>query len=265
MPTPDYDVHRNHKERMQRRVVRTLFAVAFLYVAFLAPDELAQVAVHAAASRASWASRLLSVAVGTPTLAWTVSFLLFASDSAFKGSNPTASWLRRQFAANAAVEKYACDASQASALWFGYFDTWALERSPYRTLLATTYSATYAARAVFYLRRALLLFFLLGSASVGTSALAFCKYAGPAGRLRLAVDGLVLAAFGSAFVFIGATNRLPRRDAASTGCWARLEDVLGRSRAHFQQDVLRHAPTLDAAFDRLGALRRVDFAPDRER
>src|SRR5262249_38095711 len=100
MPTPDYDVHRNHKERMQRRVVRTLFAVAFLYFAFLAPDELAQVALRAVASHASWTGRLLSIALGTPTLAWTVSFLLFASDSAFKGANGTARWLRRQFAAN---------------------------------------------------------------------------------------------------------------------------------------------------------------------
>jgi hypothetical protein len=166
MPTADYDIHRNHKEQMQRRVVRTLIAVAFLYFAFLLPDELYQLVVRAAAAKASWWAKAFTVAVGTPTFAWILSFLLFASDSAFKGSNATARWIRSRFAANAAKEKYACAEAEASALWFAYFDTWALEKSPYRTLLANTYSATYAVRAVFYVRRALLLFLALGGVSI---------------------------------------------------------------------------------------------------
>src|SRR6185503_14843043 len=93
MPNLEYDVHRNHKKQMRKRVVRTLMAVAFLYFAFLLPDDLSQLIVRTAAAKATWWARAVAVGVGTPTLAWILSFLLFASDSAFKGSNATARWL----------------------------------------------------------------------------------------------------------------------------------------------------------------------------
>lgn len=252
---PDHEIHQTYKTRMQRRVISTLTFVALVYFFFLFPQELLDsIQLAVAARRAQWLSLTVGAA-GNVTLVWILSFILFASDSAFKGASKTATWARSLFASRAAVEKFKCTDGQASALWFKFFDTWGLPASPNRNLLINSYSATYTARAVFYLQRALIVFLLLSFLSIAVHWKLLHTYEGPDGKIQLAIHTLAVLLFAAGFAFLALTNRLPKGPRPATGCWMRVQDVFERSRTVLEHDVLRHAPTLEAALERVEGLR----------
>jgi hypothetical protein len=240
---------------MKQRVIGTLTFVALVYFFFLFPQELLDsIQLAVTTRRAQWLSLTVG-AFGNITLVWVLSFVLFASDSAFKGGSKAATWARSLFASAAAVEKFKCTPGQASALWFKYFDTWGLEGSPNRNLLINSYSATYAARAIFYLQRALMVFLVLSFVSVALHWKMFDTYEAVDGTTKLAVHILIILLFGAGLAFIMLTNRLPDGARLATGCWARVEDVFARSRTVFEHDVLRHAGTLAEGLQRVEAIR----------
>jgi hypothetical protein len=254
-PPADHEIHQTYKRRMQRQVIGALTFVALIYFFILFPQQLLDnIQLAVTARRAQWLS-LSAGAAGNVTLVWFLSFVLFAADSAFKGSNATAVWTRSLFASKAAVDKFDCTDGQASALWFQFFDTWGLHGSSHRNLLINSYSATYSARAVFYLQRALILFLLLGLLSMTLHWKLFATYRAPDGATTLTVQLLALSLFGAALAFIAFTNRLPKGVRGATGCWARVKDVFDRSRTLFEHDVLRHAGTLDEALERVSKMR----------
>jgi len=91
---------------------------------------------------------------------------------------------------------------------------------------------------------------------MGLSWKLFSLYGPGEGWQRATVDGLALACFVGGYFFLTLTNKIPKGSQRATGCWARVEDVFGRSRAVFSQDVLRHASTVPEAFDYIAALRQ---------
>lgn len=262
-PAPaDHEIHQSYKTRMQRRVIGTLTFVALVYFFSLFPQQLIDsIQATFAARRAQWLN-LTAGAGSNVTLVWVLSFMLFASDSAFKGSGRTAKWARSQFASRAAVEKFRCTDGQASALWFKFFDTWGLVGSPNRNLLINSYSATYAARAVFYLQRALIAFLFVSSLSMVLHWKLFHSYQGVDGSTRLVIHVLAVSLLAAGLTFLTLANRLPKGGAPATGCWARVQDVFDRSRTVFEHEILRHASTLEEAFGRVEALRRELIAAD---
>jgi hypothetical protein len=254
--TPDHQIHLAHKRRMQTRVVTALLVAAFIYFAFLFPQPVLDHLASQLSQRFGVWAKIASGTVGAATLTSILSFLLFAADSAFKGSNKTAEWVRSGFASHAAQEKYGCSEAEASALWFRFFDTWACAGSTNRILLENTYAATYTARAVFYLARAVVILIFLGVVSMALNWKVFGSYGPGEGWRRATVDGLALACFVGGYFFLTLTNKIPKGVRRATGCWARVEDVFGRSRAVFAQDILRHAATIPEAFDHIAGLRQ---------
>lgn len=150
-----HSIHLAEKRRMQRYVVLLLLLVTFVYVALVLPQPLLDHVTGLLTARWGALAKLASDAAGATVLTSVLLFVLFASDSAFNGRNKTAQWIRASFASEAARDRYKCSETDAAALWFRYFDTWALEASPNRLMMDETYHATYTARGVFYLARAL--------------------------------------------------------------------------------------------------------------
>jgi hypothetical protein len=255
-PVPaDHEIHQNQKTRMKRRVVGALTVVALVYFFLLFPQQLLEnIRLSVTSPSAQWLATVLGAA-GNVTFAWILSFVLFASDSAFRGSGKSAIWARAHFASRAAIEQFNCSDGEASALWFKFFDTWGIARSPNFNLMINSYSATYAARAVFYLQRTLLVFLFISIISIVVHWAVFHSYAGRDGGTTLAVHMLVVLLFAASFTFITLTNRLPTDSRDATGCWARVQDIFARSRTVFVQDVLQHAASLEAAFRRVDQIR----------
>src|SRR6266702_3231090 len=107
-PPADHELHQAYKVRMQRRVISTLTFVALVYFFSLFPQQLLDsIQLAVAARSAQWLS-LTAGAASNVTLVWVFSYVLFASDSAFKGASRTAAWARSLFASRAAVEKFRC-------------------------------------------------------------------------------------------------------------------------------------------------------------
>ena len=241
---------------MKRRVLGSLIAVALVYYFFLFPQELLnRIELMVATRQAQWLTLTVGAA-GNVTLVLILSFVLFASDSAFRGANKTAKWARSLFASHAAVERFRCTDGQASTLWFRYFDTWGLDGSPNRNLLINSYAGTYAARAIFYLSRALVLFLVLAAMTILLHWQVFDTYAVDDWITRLIIHVLATLVFLASLVFIVSTNRLPKGDRAATGCWAKIEDVFARSRTVFEHEILRHAATLDEALELVATMRQ---------
>ena len=242
-------------------MVQTLLFVAIVFFLFVFPQDILDSILYTIASqRVQWLTTILG-AVGNITVAWVLSYLLFSSDSAFKGSSKTAKWARSQYASVAAKEKFNCTDGQASTLWFKYFDTWGLPNSPNHTLLVTSYSASYSARAVFFLQRALLIFLGLIILSIGLHWFLFDTYLGEEGSIQIVIHILVVMLFGASYVFLRITNRIAKVGNQATGCWARIENVFERSRTMFEHEILNHVSSLEAALDKVADLRIELLSP----
>lgn len=257
VPPPDHSIHLQQKNRMKRRVMGTLVAVALVFYFFVFPQALVDRMMDMVADRpVSWLG-VLAGAGGNVTFVLVLSFVLFASDSAFRGANKSARWARSLYASQAAIERLRCSPGEAGALWFKYFDTWGIEGSPNRNLLINSYAATYAARAIFYLQRALALFVALTLVSMLLHWRIFAAYEGPNGVDQLLIHGLAVVLFAVAWGLLVWTNRIgdTNEEEQATGCWAKVEDVFGRSRALFEHEVLKGVTTVAQGFARVDEIR----------
>ncbi len=232
--------HSKYRRTMKWRVVLVILAVALIYFFLLFPEEAASQLVGSAHQ----VGRILTSLGGAAVLTVLLPFVLFASDSAFNGKSKTAKWVRERFPAHAAKEAYDCSDVEASALWFEYFDTWESAKSSHRNFMQTSYEATYTARLVFYLRRTLYIFFALGVLTVVGHATVLDTYMGEAGQTTLIVHGLVLMAFLLSAAIASYQNRVGD---PPTGCWYRLQDVFGRSRVFFEDEVIKRADSIEEA------------------
>lgn len=253
---PDHKIHARHKNAMKAKVIGILLFAASAFFFFLFPDSAVDLLLQ---TEERWL-KITAKGTGTAALAPILSFILFASDSAFKGDSRTAAWVRGLYASRAAATDLKCTPKEADALWFRYFDTWALPKSDNLNLLQNSYAATYTARMVFYLQRATVVFILLGGVSMAIDHWLFGAYSGATGNQALVVDGSVLGSFVAAFAFLALTNR-PGHRGTATGCWHRVEDVFGRSEVVFRRDVLSRATSVDEAFQRIEKIRDRAGAP----
>lgn len=255
----DFEVHESERNRAKRNVNAVIMAVFLVYLLLVVPIEWLDFIGASLSERRQYLEPFLAF-VGNAglaaLLAWAVSFLIFTTDPLLRGSSRITSWFRSLFAAHRAKQKYACSDHEARALWFKYFDTWAINGSPNRQLLSGTYTATYGARAILYVQWTLLVVIAAALATMFTHWRVFDTYGGEEATVRLTIHFLVVGVFLAALIAITTANRLPSAKRGATGCWAHVEEVFGRSTALFEQDVLNHASTLAQAFDRVDTLRR---------
>ena len=243
--------HARYKSRMKWRVFASLSGVAFFFFFALFPQD----AFRELHGSFSHTFAVLAKLVGTLSVASIASWALFASDSAFRGTNRTSKWIRSIYPSISAKTKFQCGGRDATALWFRYFDTWGIANSPNHGLMGITYSATYAARLVYYLIRTLAVTSLLGVGAIVVNWFVLDSYGGPAGNGRLVLHGFVLSTLIASMLIIIRANRIRSDKRPSIGCWQRLEQVFASSRTMFERDVLAKASTLSQAFDRVDAIR----------
>lgn len=245
----DHEIHTFYRVRMKRKVFLSLILVALFFVFTLLPP---QVLLLLTETANSWVV-LATKAVGSISIATLASGILFASDSAFKGSNKTAYWVMSTYPSNAAVRRISCTEREASTLWLKYFDTWGLRASPHHGLVASTYSATYQGRWMYYLTWTLGIFSILGVGAIVVNHFVFNVYAGSSARIVLHAS--ILAGYAIGFLAIWRTNRIGRKGKRPTGCWERVEQVLQQSTVLFERDVLSNAISLEDAFDTVAHIR----------
>lgn len=243
--------HESHRRRMERRVFAAVLIVALSYFLLIFPEEVGNLLFGKS-------ERIITILIRaglTVSITPVLIFVFFASDSAFKGRSKTAKWVRSIFAANAATKAYKCTEQQSSALWFKYFDTWEFEKSPQRTLLERSYAATYMARLVFYLQRTFIIFLTVGVITVLVNWKFLSVYEDQSGTYLLVAHIIVLLLYAIGFLALRVQNRISSKDAPALGCWLKLEDVFGRSQVFFEYDVIKHASTLDEAFEVVNKIR----------
>ncbi len=245
----DDEIHTVYKARMKRKVFLSLILVALFFAFTLLPP---QVLLLLTESANSWVV-LATKAIGSISIATLASGILFASDSAFKGSNPTAYWVMSTYPSNAATRRVACNHREATTLWFKFFDTWGLDASPHHGLVASTYAATYQGRWMYYLTWTLGIFSILGVGAIAINHFVFDVYDGSSARIVLHFS--ILAGYAVGFLAIWRTNRIGRKGRRPTGCWERVEQVLQQSTVLFERDVLSNAISLEDAFDTVANIR----------
>ncbi len=246
----DHEIHTVYKARMKRKVFLSLILVALFFAFTLLP---AQVLLLLTDSANSWVV-LGTKAVGSISIATLASGILFASDSAFKGSNKTAYWVMSTYPSNAAMKQLGCTEREATTLWFKFFDTWGLSSSPHHGLVASTYSATYQGRWMYYLTWTLGIFTILGIGAIAINQFVFDAYIG--NRARVVLHASILLGYAIGFLAIWRTNRIGRNGKRPTGCWERVEQVLQQSTVLFKRDVLTNAVSLEDAFDTIDNIRQ---------
>ncbi len=245
----DHEIHTVYKARMKRKVFLSLILVALFFAFTLLPGE---VLLLLSDSSNSWVV-LGTKAVGSISIATLASGILFASDSAFKGSNKTAYWVMSTYPSNAAMKHLECTEREATTLWFKFFDTWGLTASPHHGLVASTYSATYQGRWMYYLTWTLGIFTVLGCGAMAVNHLVFDAYSD--NRARIVLHASILLGYAIGFLAIWRTNRIGRNGKRPTGCWERVEQVLQQSTVLFERDVLTNAVSLEDAFDTIDSIR----------
>ncbi len=247
----DDEIHMVYKARMKRKVFLSLILIALFFAFTLLPP---QVLLLLTETSNSWVV-LATKAVGSISIATLASGILFASDSAFKGSNKTASWVMATYPSNAAEKRVKCSQREAATLWFKFFDTWGLPASPHHSLVASTYSATYQGRWMYYLTWTLGIFSVLGVGAIIVNHFVFDVYAGS--QARIVLHATILAAYAVAFLAVWRTNRIGSKGRRPTGCWERVEQVLQQSTVLFERDVLSNAISLEDAFDTVANIRET--------
>lgn len=254
---PDYAIHAAHKRAMKRKVIAVLVVCFAAYFFLLVPETLVAYVETSAGKYAGVIAKLVGAAGIGPILA----FVLFATDGALKGSSRSARWVRTRFPAEAAVRRLKCSHREASTIWFRYFDTWALPGSPNRAILENNYSATYSARLVFYVLRSCLFLAVLSTITITANLFVLHAYGlgsylerarSPAFILHLAL----LFAYAGVAILLALTNRSGAGGGEPTGCWARVEDIFGRSETLFEAEVLRDATDVKSALARVDVIRR---------
>jgi len=245
----DHEIHTVYKARMKRKVFLSLILVALFFAFTLLPT---QVLLLLTDSANSWVV-LGTKAVGSISIATLASGILFASDSAFKGSNKTAYWVMSTYPSNAAMKQLKCTEREATTLWFKFFDTWGLTASPHHGLVASTYSATYQGRWMYYLTWTLGIFTILGFGAIAINHVVFDVYSGS--RARVVLHASILLGYAIGYLAIWRTNRIGRNGNRPTGCWERVEQVLQQSTVLFERDVLTNAVSLEDAFDTIDNIR----------
>lgn len=251
-PLTDREVHHRLRASMKRKLIASLTFIVVPLIALITP----QVAVEAAIGRAPvfWAVvvRLAGAATIPPLLAW----VFFASDPAVRGENRVAKWFRSKLAKHLAVAKFSCSESEASEIWFKYFDTWGIVSSPHFSLMEQTYAATYAMRLIFYLERALLLCLYGGIALVAVRGSQSAFYWTPDGRLLLTAQLVLLLIYALAYFYVRLSNRLGDRSGRPTGAFDRVNDILGRSALQFREEVLSQSDSVSSALAVVARIRR---------
>lgn len=248
---PDFEIHEAKKRRMQRRVAIILLFVGAIYFFFVVPDELIVLVIKDAEYMTKTFVRIGGSIGITPAFA----YVLFVTDSAFRGRNKTAKWVQSLYPSTSAKAKFECNKHDASELWFKYFDAWSLPTSPHRLLLSNSYAATYGARMMFYLERALYGFFALSGLTIVINFLVFDLYTGT--RAPLVIHLTITLLFILTGLFFHVTNRPGVDGAEPSGCWQRVDEIFGRSRSAFETDVLAASKTVEEAHARILELKRA--------
>lgn len=254
---PDYAIHQEQKRLMQWRVILSLILVGLLFFFFVIPKELFDQVFGDIGQLWRAIIRFGAASSVAPTLA----FVLFATDSATRGSSRATKWQRSLYPSRAAVAKFSCSSSEASELWFKYFDTWSLPRSPHHILLRNSYAATYGARMVFYLERASLMFALLTGLTITTNHVVLEVYAKTSGTKTLLIHTSAGILCLLLWAFLKATNRIGGANQDPTGAWHRVAEIFGRSQAAFEREILAGSNSLDESFARISELQRKWSAP----
>lgn len=249
---PDFAIHQRQKWIMQGQVIATLLLVGLLFFFFVVPKELLDQIFGDVGQLWRVAIRFGAASSVAPTLA----FVLFATDSATRGNSRAAKWVRGLYPSRAAALKFSCNRSEASELWFKYFDTWSLPRSPHQILLRNSYAATYGARMVFYLERACLLFAALTVMAMFTNHVVLQVYDGKSGAKILIVHVSVFVLCLLIWAFLRATNRIAGKDKEPTGAWHRVAEILGRSQAAFEREILSGSSSLDECHEKIALLQQ---------
>jgi hypothetical protein len=245
------NTHSVIKRRMKLDVVAAMLLVASAYFIGIFPVPVVEGIL---ASKNEWLQLAYrtAVAAGIGSVA---PFILFSSDSAFLGSSKMARWARGRFPSRG-VKIPDCTASQADALWFRYFDTWALSTSPNHALMHATYAATYGARLVFHLRNALLIASIISAVTMLINHALLALYGGgDVGWWRLIGHVIITISFLSAWLTLGIANCVADEDDLVTGCWRRLADAYTRSSAVFDLEVLQGSKTVTEAFAKVEKMR----------
>lgn len=230
---------------MKLWVTAVVTAVSTLYALVVLPEELLTSIKNAVAVVEPWMLRVAGIASG-PLLA----FVFFASDSPFRGNGKTAKWLQSIWPSQEPITKFGCNEHEARSLWFRYFDTWGLPGSPNRLLMVNTYHATYTGRMIHYLTWACCLFTLLTAVTIG------------ADRLRGVGSGsffenmwIVLGVYAVCWCWLRLANRIGGNGRKPTGAWHRVEDIFGRSRVVFRNEILDESESMSMAIGRVKAMR----------
>ena len=213
----DHAIHAAHKRSMKLKVIGALLLCFAVYFFLVVPNVIFDHLRESVGQSAGLVAKFVGASALSPLLA----FVLFASDSAFKGGSKGAAWVRSLYPNGIAIERLRCTQKEASTIWFRYFDTWALPGSPNRTILENNYSATYSARMIYYLVRSCI--FL--SALSGATVLGHCFVFGTYGEVPLRSAWL--------FVHIGVTcSALPAFVWVTCMSWDRGRGPRDGSRLH---------------------------------
>jgi hypothetical protein len=230
-----------YKRRMQRRVVSVLWFLVVLFVIVYVPPALIEPVV-ARLSTNRWVlalARLLLAVPLVPLLGW----ILFAQDHLPYGTSKASHFFRQYYVTVYARKKFSLDKSQATTLWFDYFNKWEAEDHPLHDYYRVNFERTYAVRMIYYLKRILVVFVILGCGSAFVASLAL-----QAERdwlpLRIAI--VVVAAFFLAW--LQQANRATRCSDATeaweaTGVYAKYKEICGILRVKFVEHLKTRSAT----------------------
>lgn len=249
-------VHAKIRRAMERKVFASVAIIALLYFFFIVPDSIINLVLIRSNRFVTTAERLWTSLGGTIAITSILPFIFFASGAPFLGTSRTAKWVRTLFPSKAAEKRYNCDDAQATALWFEYFNTWGLPKSPRKESLEVSYAATYQARLIFYLVRTLLTFSVFGGVTILANWRWLNTYQGAGGKQLLTMNIFVELVYLTFLIFLVLANRGGTSTREPYGCWLRVKNKFGTQRALFEEDVLNQAKTLTDAHKLVAKLQK---------
>lgn len=97
---------------------------------------------------------------------------------------------------------------------------------------------------IFYLQRVCILFLGLAIATILLNCLMFSVYTDDLGDARFVAHVALCVGFFCGWLLLYWTNRPGLDGCEPTGCWQRVEDILGREKVAFQREVLDCSATI---------------------
>ena len=152
----------NFRRRMQWKVTSVLAACVVLFAILYVPiDILGPLADRFGEVGKAMIRGGLSLPVAV-LLRW----ILFAQDHLANGKSRAAKFFRYHYPSSYAMHVHGLGETQAMHAWFRLYNSWHQRDHEYNHLYALNTHRTYSLRLIYYLKRVLLVFFVLGLLSI---------------------------------------------------------------------------------------------------